>query len=449
MGILDRVRGLFPASNFSGRSDVVDRLRFARRAGLQYGTKRDVYEVAGYPAVQDLEGTDAFEYYWGQYQRNEVAARIVDLPPRTCWSKGVTVAEYDRPDGTMFTQDFDALQDRLGLARVFERTDRLTRLGRYGLLLIGTDQDATVSDLETPMPMLRGVDSVTYLSPYSERNARIVEYVDAVEDPRFGLPLMYEIDLSAGIVTGRNESAPQQVRVHWSRVIHCAEGLLEDEVFGRPALQRVYNRLIDLEKVAASTGEAYWQLAARILTASVDPNTQMSDGDFADLGTALEEIQHDLRRQILAQGIELKWLDSTPPDPMSAAQFFMAMVAVGGDVPKRILFGTETGERASSEDMKMWLGSMAARQHWYCEPVIVRAFVDRLVEYGAMTAPTGDEYMVEWEPLFTESSENIADTNVATANAAKAITPLGGDPSARTMVDEDGRLHLIPTESDG
>ena len=84
-------------------SEVLDRMRFARRAGLQYAGKRDVYEVAGYPTVSDLDGVDGFDYYYDRYERDEIAGRIVDLAPSVCWSKPPRMGEPDLDDGTPLT----------------------------------------------------------------------------------------------------------------------------------------------------------------------------------------------------------------------------------------------------------------------------------------------------------------------------------------------------------
>ena len=48
--------------------------------------------------------------------------------------------------------------------------------------------------------------------------------------------------------------------VHWSRVIHIAENAGGTGVYGLPRLQSVYNRLEDLLKIMAGSGESAWRL---------------------------------------------------------------------------------------------------------------------------------------------------------------------------------------------
>lgn len=426
-------------------SEVLDRMRFARRAGLQYGDKRDVYEVAGYPSVTDLEGVDAFDYFWDRYERDEIAGRIVDLAPATCWSKPPRMGEPDMDDGTQLTEAFHGLADRIGLWRHMERIDKLSRIGRYGALLIGVRGDGDDAALQNEMPRMSGPDDVLYLSPFTERHARIKEYDGDPASPRYGLPMFYELDLSIGLTTQQRNPQQAMVTVHHSRILHVAEGLLEDDVFGRPALKRVFNRLLDLEKVAASTGEGFWQLASRILTAELDPKAEASDATIAAMGEALEEIMHDLRRQFIGQGAKLEWMGGDPVDPSGAAKMYQQLIAAGANIPTRILFGSETGERASSEDMKQWLGFCAGRQEIHCEPNLVRAFADRMIEYGALPEPTTGGYYLDWPALFTENEKEIAERNKILTDAAKALTPIGGDPGELVTIDDMGNVQLRPT----
>lgn len=423
------------------RLALLSRLAFAQRAGFQYGSKRDIYEVAGYIA----QGQEEFDDYWGFYDRNEIAGRIVDMAPKGTWKTPPEIVEpdVDPEKPTPFMADFSALAERLRLWHYFERADRLSRIGRYGVLFIGVPGEDMA--LKEEMPTLRGPDDVLYLSAFSEKAAAIKSFVRDTGDPRFGLPLMYELDFSTATDT---TSTSRKMMVHHSRVIHIAEDLLDDEVYGRPVLKRLLNRLSDLEKVTASTGESYWQMAARILTGEIDPDAAVSETTLDNLGGALEEMVHDLRRQFISEGVKLSWLDSTPADPGSAADLFMTLIAAGAGIPKRILFGSETGERASTEDQKTWYSSINERQEQHAEPSILRAFIDRLGAYNAMDLPKAG-YDVVWPTLFEEPESLIADANLKRAETAKALTPVGGDPMELVEVDEERNVWIRSTPPEG
>ena len=67
--------------------------------------------------------------------------------------------------------------------------------------------------------------------------------------------------------------------VHWSRVIHIAENAGGTGVYGLPRLQSVYNRLEDLLKIMAGSGESAWRLLYKGLVASTKDGYDLNDSD--------------------------------------------------------------------------------------------------------------------------------------------------------------------------
>lgn len=417
-------------------STRVNRLRFARKAGLQYGNVRDVYTVAGYIPEGDLD----FDHYWSRYERQHIAGRIVDMLPQTTWREAPDIVEpdMDLEEGTEFTNAFTNLADRLQLFSKCERIDRLSRIGRYGVLFIGTE--GADQSLKSPIESVGGPDGVLYLSAYHEGDCSIQKWDDDPRSPRFGHPEIYRLEISTGVAN----FGTAQLDVHWSRIIHVAEDLLADEVFGRPALKRVMNLLMDLEKITASTAEAYWQLADKILMLSIDPRTKMGTQDRNKLGEAAEEMIHDLRRQIVGQGIDAQWLGGDTPDPGDAADLYMMLISAATGYPKRVLFGSETGERASTEDQKQYLGTVQERETNHAEPNILRPIISRFMEIGAL--PNVEEYEIVWPNRFQLDEAQEAELSKTRAETAKALTGVGGDPGERVVIDEDSRVRLKSTQ---
>ena len=428
---------------------LTGRLRFMRQAGLQYKGVRDIYAAAGYVA----EGAETFDHYWSLYTRDPVAGRVVDMPAKTTWRTPPEVFEGEHEDvethmPTAFEAAWAALAKRLRVWRHFERADRLARVGRYSLLFLGA-RGGDDRALATPLEGLGGPADLLYLSSFAERYAVISTWQRNPSSARFGLPESYKIELSSGIAG----FGTKNVVVHHSRVIHVAEDPLVDDVYGRPALQRALNALADMLKVSASTGEAYWQLAARVLTAKLDPTMAFPEGvsskaALTALGEDLEAIVHDLRRQFVGHGVELGWLDTTTPDPTSALEVFKVLLSVATGIPTRVFFGSEKGELASSQDERNYFGMINERQEQFAEPTVLRAFIDRLVGAGALPPPEAGvgEYTVLWPNLFELTEKETAEANKLRAEAAKALTAQGGDPMELVEVDEDRNVWLLPTE---
>lgn len=438
-----RVRGADKVLNAAEKmlTLAMGRSEFARKAGLQYSGDRDLFTVAGYVP----EGEEKFEHYWSLYQRNPIARRIVSMAPKTTWRNPPVLVEdgADPEEGTELSRALSDVADRTALWRKCDQVDRLSRIGRYGVLLIGVPGEDMA--LKEEMPRLTGPDDVLYLQAYHEKDAKIEEWERDTQNPRFGLPRLYKIRLaeSGG---GWTET---KATVHWSRVIHVCEDPLGGDVYGQPVLKPLLNTCYDLEKITACTAESYWQQATRILSARIGPDATMTDAELEDLQDVLEEAAyHDLRRMVMTRGVDLGWLDSEPPDPSSVADLYLMLMAAGSGIPRRILFGTETGERASQQDERQWFGYISERQEHQAEPGILRPFADRLIEYGGLPRARADNYTLQWDPLYEENAAEIAGANKTRAEAAKALTPIGGDPTELVEVDEDRNVWLRPTEGE-
>lgn len=423
-------------------TEIIRRLEFAREAGLQYGGGRDIYQVAGYP--REVTWADA----WGMYDRDPIAKRLVDMVAETTWRTAPEIVEPGAKDPTDFMEDVAALADRVSLWSRFEQSDKLCRIGRYSVLLLGTP-DGDARALQDEMAMLGGPEDVLFLRAYGEVDAQIATWVTDERDPRFGLPATYRIDLSGGVPTFRGSARVAGTAVvHWSRVIHVAQETLRDDVYGRPTIRSVFNDLMDLQKVSASTAEAYWQRVAGILGLEIDPNARVADATIKELSGDMAAMYHNLRRYFIAQGAKLYRLSETEPDPIPAARLAFQRIAAAEGIPMRVLVGSETGERASSEDQKSYLSTITERRTTFGTP-LVRQLVDRLIEYGALPLPGRDGYDLVWPSLFPESELDMAQANKARAEVAAALTPVGGSPLDLVEIDEDRNVWLRPTGERG
>lgn len=424
-------------------SELLERLRFGQRGGYQYGTDRNIYKVAGYVA----QGKLTFSDYWAKYDRQDVAGRIVDMPAQTTWRNPPEIHERDA-DGEAIKEDTPwskaarEMVERLKLWRRCEQVDRLSRIGRFGVLVIG-EKGVPDSAMVRPMGKLSGPEDVIYLRAFHEGSVVIEKWIMDAGNPLFGMPEIYRIELASGM-----ENFPAMTtQVHHTRVIHVAEDRLEDEVYGRPALKRVMNLFNDMQKITAATAEGFWQIADRLLMVSIDPNAKVGDDQRQALSQAIQEMFHDLRRHLVAQGLEAEWLGGSTPDPMGAAQLYMMLIGAAAGIPFRVLFGNDTGERSSQEDQKQWLGTVGERIERHASPNILQEFFDRMIAHGALKAPANG-YTDVWPSLYETPEKELAETDKAVAETAKALTPVGGDPTALVEITEEGRVKLIPLAAD-
>lgn len=419
-------------------SEKLLRERFGQLAGLSYGGDRDIWEAAGYP--EDY----TFGEGWSRYKRQDITRRIVDLPVQRTWRHPPNILEGERDD-TTFVEQWDDLWDDLGLQTQFEKADRMASIGEYSVVLMGFAGAATDQELRNPVDEgdVNAPEDVLYARPYKESDVTVESFVQSPGDSRFGRPETYRIDLSGG----ENKFQASSVVVHWTRVLHIVEDPLDSDVYGLPRLQRVLNRLIDLEKIVASTGEAYWQLITPILKAVVDEDADLSSADMDNLEDDLLDVLHDLRRHFISQGMDLEYLESDhAPDPSSASDLVMLLISAASGIPKRILFGTETGERASEQDAREFDAMIGTRVETYAEPTIVRQFTDRMILLGALEEPA-EEYKLVWPDRISQTESEKAETDNTVADTASKLTPMGGDPSSLVTITEDSRVKLRPDEA--
>jgi hypothetical protein len=365
-------------------SPLMERLNFARRGGVTFGGNRDLYQALGYQ--NEICPKD----YRARYDRDDLAARIVDIYPRDTWRGGSEIVEDDNIKiVTNFEETWQELALRVKIWSIFERVDTLARLGKYAIVLIGTRGSGS---LDQPMPPLKSADDIVYLTPFSDEDAMIDEQsiVGGVDDPRCGLPNFYIITR----LQGRNGLSQ---RVHYTRVLHVADGLLDDPLRGQPCLERVWNRLDDLQKVVGAGSEAFWLRAHQGYVATFDKEVKLSDEDIEDAQQQAEEFAHQLRRTIGLQGGDFKALGSDVADFWNPVDAIVTLIAGAVGIPKRILLGSERGELASTQDRMTWERRIVDRRLEYAEPMIIRPFIDRLIENGALPKPK--QYKIVWPPV--------------------------------------------------
>jgi hypothetical protein len=394
-------------------SDLISRKMLAGKLGYSFGGDRNMYEILGYPT--DL----TFDDFYAKYKRQDVSGKIVDLPAQDTWRKAPLIVDGDSDTSqdaptSAFIQAMKMLIEKKRLWHYLQRVDRLAGIGKYGVLVIGVRGGAPLS--QPVAGNLRSVDDILYLSPFNESAATLNATVTDPNDARYGLPESYKIRFQ--------DSKPAEV-VHWSRVLHVADDLLEDEVYGRPRLERVYNRLDDLEKIAGGGSEATWKVMDRGLQADVRDGFTGEGQSLTDLEAEIDEYLHGLRRFIRTMGVDIKELGSTVVDPTGLYNILMGLIAAASDIPQRILTGSERGELASSQDQATWAGSIAARQTQFAEPQVLRPFLDRLIGWGALPRPTNGNYLVKWTSLFEMTEMEKAQTMAAYAGAVATVSPAG------------------------
>jgi len=404
-------------------SMVTARANLAAKLGQQYGGDRDVYKALGYK--KELNYTD----YWTQYTRQDIAKAIIDRPVKATWQGQLELIESEDAQKTVFEKAWYDLNKKLKLRSLLARVDRLTGIGRYGVLLLGLDDvgDDT-QGFSNPVNQSKARE-LLYVKPFGENSAKIDTYVTDPSNPRYGMPLMYSVEV-ADVASGSSSV----VRVHFSRMLHILEDHLESEVMGIPKLESVFNRLYDLEKLVGGDAEMFWRGARPGYQGNVDKDYSMTQATKDDLKDQIDEYENGLRRILINEGIDLKELAQQIADPTGHMDIQLTMISAVTGIPKRILSGSERGELASTQDTGEWKTYVQSRREDHAEPHIIRPFTDRLIELRVLPKPESGDYKVDWLDLFSISEKERVEIGKSRANAIREYTT---NPMAESVIPPD------------
>lgn len=404
-------------------SALQTRLEFMRLAGVTFKGQRDLYQVLGYD--RDITA----QQHRDRYARGGIAGTVVDAIVDACWRQGFDIIEDQNPDNvTAFEQAWIDISQRLQLQNRFVKVDRLSRLGSFSVLLLGVKGG---DGLDSELPRGSGPNDLIYMKAFSgggstlsgkavvaslEGGASILNYVEDKKSPNYGKPEFYQLRRTS--MLGPSEG----LRVHHSRVIHVAENTLEDDVFGTPALERVWNDLDNLEKVAGGGSEAFWLRANQGLHADIDKDMDLPNVEktLAALQEKMDDYRHGMTRWLRTRGVKVDTLGSDVANFSQPVDAILTLISGASRIPKRILTGSEQGELASSQDRDNWKDQVKGRQTNHIASVIIRQTIDRLIEYNYLPTPTKNQfgYDVVWPTIQTlteqeksAGAKDWADTN--------------------------------------
>lgn len=389
------------------------RSQLAGIAGMTFGGKRDLYRAFGYKRQLFPEDFRA------RYERNEVAAGVVDAFPDACWRGGAEVVEDDTIDKvTTFEQAVLDLDHRLKLWDALLRTDKVSGIGRYALLVY-----LAPGELDTPLERCNP-DELMGLQPYAEDEAKVQEWDVDRKSPRFGKPRYYALNrrTTSGMATAIN-SVNVSRRVHYSRVLHVSDGLLDDSIFGTPRLRRIWNRLDDLEKVVGGGAEAFFRRADAGTMFTLDPTQEFDPEDQKKLRKKIDDFEHGFKRTLFARGLDMKVENAQVADFKSQVESIMSLISAGTGIPQRVLMGSEQGKLAAKQDRASFDNKVTDRQNDYCGPMVARPFFDRLIELGVLPEPVNG-YEVKFTSIKTMDDEQRSNIASAWADLNKPQGPI-------------------------
>lgn len=398
------------------------------------GTERDLYSVFDYPDEVDKQ------QFTQKYNRNAIAYRAVKSYPEATW-KDVPVIEDDTgEDGeeTEFIRSWNLLTEKHNIFSYFERADRLNCLQRFSLLVMGFKDGKPLHE-----PLSSGNYPLAYIRPYSEEGITIAQWETDTASPRYGMPVTYTV--RTGNVSGKDAIQAGSFTVHHSRVLHIAEGLEDNEVYGTPILQSVFNCLNDLEKVSGGAAESFFKDARNAILVTTAEDAEFTAEDQERFKEQVDEFVNKQRKSMIAQGASFTPVSGQMFDPSGHVSTLLDQIAGALGIPKRILIGSERGELASSQDESNWSSKIDGRRNKFAIHQIVKPFIELMIKTGNVADPAG-EWSVYWNDGDSLSESQKADIAL---KKTQAIATYSNTPMAETIITPSEFREMLGYDAEG
>jgi hypothetical protein len=383
---------------------------FVRTSFLRFilDGNREIDAECGYPAWLTPD------HYRIMYDREGISRRVVNCEPEETWAEDPEIFEDENPlTLTKFEQAWINFNKEHNAYHHLQRIDILSGIGQFGILLLGIDDG---KPLQEPIDganddgtFEEGLQhKILYMRPFSEDCVFCKIRETDPNSPRYGQPKMYTIHfrdfpnwgIQAGEIIARD--------VHWSRVIHVADNRKMSEVYGTPRMQPVWNRLFDLRKIYASAGEAFWKQIIQTLSFEVNPEVSQQGIplDKDSIKAQMDLFQRGMQRYLAVEGLTVKSLPVTIADPTASVEINLKAIATTLRIPLRVLFGSEEAKLSSNQDSRAWIKRLRNRQTKYVNPLLIRPFINRLINLGVLPKPK--KFDIEWPDLNLPTDQDKA-----------------------------------------
>lgn len=383
-------------------------------------TKHDHGKDFGWP------DTLTFEKFHRMYRRNSLASAGVDKTIAKTWQDNPQIWETEKPAESRIESDIRQRFEDLRIWQMMAEADRRSMVGQYAAVILRFRDD---QPFDQPVGRVGGgLMGLAGAIPCWESQLTVSEWNDDPASEDYGLPKMFQFSEAA---LGNEGHAARSFQVHPDRVLIWSD---DGTVNGRSALEPGFNDLLDAEKIKGAGGEGFWknargapmiEAAEGLTPADVASNMGVSPEDVLDaINDQLESFQSGFDKGLMLGGMTAKPLQITLPVP---EHFFAAPVnsfAASILMPVKILLGSQTGERASTEDAKEWASTCASRRVNRCKPLI-HEFISRLERAGIL--PERD-WFIGWQDLL-ESSDSEKMDRAAKMSAINSQTHPGDEPA--------------------
>jgi hypothetical protein len=285
-------------------------------------------------------------------------------------------------------------------------------IGRYGVIYLGLDDVRPDHAPSQPVEVQKG-RRLLFMRVFTEAHAKVSRWDDDPLSARHGQPTEYEITFSDPSAAGSTTTTA----VHWHRAIHVLDNLESSEFMGKPRMEAVRSRLLDLRKLYGGSAEMYWRGALPGWALTTHPalggNVEIDKDAVRQM---MWDWQEGLQRYLTLRGMSAESLAPQVVDPTPQIERQLDAICIEKEVPKRVFIGSERGELSSAQDESTWNDRVKGRQWGHVTPRLIVPFVNRLVGLGVLPVPL-EGFYVWWPDISAQSKGQQADVAVKITSA--------------------------------
>lgn len=360
-----------------------------------FGTTQTKHNYAvdfGWPEHLD------FRNYYHMYSRNGLAKAAVNKTATKTWEDNPKLRSDDSAEETAQEKAVNKRLKRLHLWQKFAEADRRAMVGGYSALIL---RIADGEGFDKPVSGVAGIDNLVEVIVGWAPQLTVAEWDTNEQSETYGHPTMYQFN-EAEVHDNRNiNTRVRSFMVHPDRVIiWSADGT----VFAKSMLEAGYNDLIDMEKIKGAGGEGFWKNAKAAPMLEIDKDASMremaaamgveEDGLFEAMDKQVESYNKGFDNLLMLQGIQAKPMNVQLSVPESFFMVALQSYAASVEMPLKVLVGSQSGERASTEDAREWAQTINSRRINHVIPLLDE-FVGRLTELGLL----GGDWAIHWSDL--------------------------------------------------
>lgn len=377
----------------------------------------------GYPDLLE------FGLFWNMYRRFGIAKAVITIPPDLGWRTVPTVEGSDQ-----FNTELESIAKRINLWSRLKGLDTRQRVGRYGGMYMRVRDGKDPSE---PLEMLPGAIALMEMVPLYESQLKVTTTDRDPLSDTFGQPSHYDFNGSAA--GNRDDKSVSAFNIHPSRIVIASEGADDGSIYGIPALEPVYNALMDLIKISGAGGEGFYKNAAQSIVFTLKDVAGAANNK--DLLEQFSENMDDFtrnrtNRSLMTPGFEANTLESSLASPKDAFAVALQPVSAGSGIASSQLVGNQTGVIAGDQDSVSTLMMIQSRRENF-QTDMLRDVLDWMIKFGALPA---SEYEVEWDDLLAKSQDDKIGLALKMADA-NSKNVLGGTiftvPEMRDVTDLD------------